>query len=401
MILKSRLAQYVVGKTVFLQFCPGTTLNSVKAEAYGLNSNHLIRSIPDKSVEETISPEGREKNLQNKKYMIEATSSAINAQSDVVKFTPIKISSMVCPESMETFSTAWNAFASGSADYRVIEANLRLQYPELMTSFDERIQKIQGLCKIAKSNNMSILIDAEESTRQPAIDYIARQLSKHMNRFGEVPTVYNTYQMYLLRSPEVVRQEINHAENEGYIFAAKIVRGAYRISEGKREIEKGTKILQPSKQATDEVFDETINTILHHIASTTSSSSGTAFTSKAAVMIATHNTESVVKAVRTMERLGISPDHEGVHIAQLKGMADHLTVSLGDSGYNAHKLFAYGEFKDVMPFLIRRMEENKDVFGALHLDRELINQELTRRLNQWTKRQRLIPNTSSDHIKIA
>eukprot|EP00607_Mallomonas_marina_P007200 CAMPEP_0182416280 /NCGR_PEP_ID=MMETSP1167-20130531/554_1 /TAXON_ID=2988 /ORGANISM="Mallomonas Sp, Strain CCMP3275" /LENGTH=103 /DNA_ID=CAMNT_0024588915 /DNA_START=76 /DNA_END=387 /DNA_ORIENTATION=- len=99
-----------------------------------------------------------------------------------------------------------------------------------------------------------------------------------------------------------------------------------------------------------------------------------------------------------MERLGISPDHGGVHVAQLKGMADHLTVALGDSGYNAHKLFAYGEFKDVMPFLIRRMNENQDAFGALQFDRLLMNQEIKRRIISLLEGSSPVPSNKPETV---
>eukprot|EP00607_Mallomonas_marina_P010371 CAMPEP_0182421946 /NCGR_PEP_ID=MMETSP1167-20130531/7522_1 /TAXON_ID=2988 /ORGANISM="Mallomonas Sp, Strain CCMP3275" /LENGTH=399 /DNA_ID=CAMNT_0024599595 /DNA_START=165 /DNA_END=1364 /DNA_ORIENTATION=- len=399
MLMKSSVARFLAGNTVFLQFSPGTSFDSVKSEAYALKDSHAIRSIPDKSVEESISIEGRKENLKNKMTLIKTTSE-INHQSDFVKFTPIKISALVCPNSLEKFSNAWNAISLDSSDHRVVEAQMKEQYPQLMKSFEEGVQNIQKLCEVAKSVKMSILIDAEESTRQPAIDFVGREVSRRVNMLGESPTVYHTYQMYLLRSPDVVRRDMAAAESEGYVFAAKLVRGAYRISEGKREIESGVKILQSSKEDTDKVYDQAVTEILERIATSTTASSG--FSSGAAVMIATHNTDSVVSAVKTMERLGISPDHGGVHVAQLKGMADHLTVALGDSGYNAHKLFAYGEFKDVMPFLIRRMNENQDAFGALQFDRALINQELKRRFIDVMEGISILPkHKSATDIKIA
>eukprot|EP00607_Mallomonas_marina_P007198 CAMPEP_0182416268 /NCGR_PEP_ID=MMETSP1167-20130531/526_1 /TAXON_ID=2988 /ORGANISM="Mallomonas Sp, Strain CCMP3275" /LENGTH=155 /DNA_ID=CAMNT_0024588885 /DNA_START=172 /DNA_END=636 /DNA_ORIENTATION=+ len=150
MLMKSSVARYLAGNTVFLQFCPGTTFDSVKAEAYELKGSHSIRSIPDKSVEECVSVQGRLENLKNKVSLIQTTSE-INNQSDFVKFTPIKISALMCPESLEKFSAVWNSISAESPDHRMIEARMKDQYPELMRSFESSIQNIQQLCEAAKS----------------------------------------------------------------------------------------------------------------------------------------------------------------------------------------------------------------------------------------------------------
>ena len=97
------------------------------------------------------------------------------------------------------------------------------------------------------------------------------------------------------------------------------------------------------------------------------------------IMIATHNKESIEKAVTLMSELGLGPDDESVHFAQLLGMSDNLTFTLGNQGYNAFKYLPYGEVDEVVPYLLRRAQENGDVLGNTGTELRLLQEELKKR----------------------
>eukprot|EP00607_Mallomonas_marina_P009242 CAMPEP_0182419562 /NCGR_PEP_ID=MMETSP1167-20130531/3987_1 /TAXON_ID=2988 /ORGANISM="Mallomonas Sp, Strain CCMP3275" /LENGTH=437 /DNA_ID=CAMNT_0024594547 /DNA_START=82 /DNA_END=1395 /DNA_ORIENTATION=+ len=376
MMTSSSLARYAAEITVLPQFCLRATADSIKSLAFGLKAKYSIRSIPDPISEEASTLADRKFNLKEKIQCI-AFAAKINnkskckRQGNTVMFVPLKITSIVCPETLEKVTTVLNKLSDQSSDIDILETRLEKEYPDLMSDIEYDIQYVMKICRVAKKANISIVIDAEQSNRQPAIEFIGRQLARQMNTLGDTPTVYQTYQMYLVKNMDVIIREMEIAEKEGYVYAVSLVRGAYRTLERERERKYGIRILHRCKDNTDDAYDDMVMTLLERIANR----------GRISVILATHNTESVTRAVSTMERLGISTDHPGVHLAQLKGIADHLTVSLGEAGYNVHKQYAFGSFDDVMPFLIRRLNENKDVYGAMQLDRQLIATELQRRFS--------------------
>lgn len=128
--------------------------------------------------------------------------------------------------------------------------------------------------------------------------------------------------------------------------------------------------LQPSKADTDAAYDEAVRVVLERIGSDETA---------AAVMVATHNTPSVAGAVAVMESVGLAPDCPQVHFAQVMGMCDHLAAALGKAGFNTHKLVLFGAFHELFPWLLRRLDENRDLLGAAQSDRRLLVAEVVRR----------------------
>ena len=212
-------------------------------------------------------------------------------------------------------------------------------YMQLSVSYQQEAQRC----------GLSLLIDAEESHRQPAVQLVARTLSRQLNSRIGSPAVYGTYQMYLRQTPHVLAADVALARELGYGVGAKLVRGAYLASERRREVLTGGSVLQPGKPATDAAYDCAVKELL----------AAAAGTGHVAVLLASHNTQSVLCAMREMQHLGLPVHHPGVHFAQIQGMADHLTIGLGDAGYNTHKLVPFGEFGDLLPWLLRRLQENK------------------------------------------
>ena len=128
-----------------------------------------------------------------------------------------------------------------------------------------------------------------------------------------------------------------------------------------------------NKSETDAAYDDAVGMLLQRVRA------GEAV----AVLVATHNRTSVERAVATMQRLQLPNDHPGVHFAQILGMSDHVTLGLAQAGYNASKLVPYGPFEKLLPWLLRRLDENQDMFGAMQTDRQLYMAEVVRRVGDY------------------
>lgn len=181
-----------------------------------------------------------------------------------------------------------------------------------------------------------------------------------------------------------LQRDLQHARAEGYTMAAKLVRGAYVVGEAERSASTGVPYpLLPHKDDTDAAYDRAVSVLLRAIAddaATDGTVSGVGDVASAACLVATHNRPSVEAAVRQMEALGLRSNHPRVHFAQILGMCDMLTLALGQAGFNSHKLVLFGDFDEVFPWLLRRLDENRDMMGAAQLEVPAIRQELARRL---------------------
>ena len=231
----------------------------------------------------------------------------------------------------------------------------------------DAVSNILELCEEAKKCGISIALDAEQSHRQPAIDYISNRLMASCNQKDKRrPVLYNTMQCYMIDSNRRLVRDIKRAERCGYQYGVKLVRGAYLEGEKHRV----PYPLHSSKLETDQAYDSAVDLLLHHVASTSSN---------VGVLVATHNHQSVRRAVETMQRLGLQNDSPGVHFATIMGMCDHISLALGISGFNALKLVLFGKFNDLFPWLLRRLDENQDIFGGAHDEVYYLFCELKRR----------------------
>ena len=183
----------------------------------------------------------------------------------------------------------------------------------------------------------------------------------------EKPIIYNTVQLYRKDRLEFFKKAVEHAKNEGVIYAAKLVRGAYMEKEAKRARQMGYENpIQDSKEDTDRDYNEALCFALDNI-------------EHVAICVATHNEESTLLAVKLMEEKNIPRNHPHVLFSQLLGMSDHISFNLAKEGYHASKYMPYGPVKDVIPYLIRRAEENTSVAGQMGRELKLLKQEVWRR----------------------
>lgn len=236
----------------------------------------------------------------------------------------------------------------------------------------EMVKRMRGrlyrLASLAQELGVRVFIDAEHSYFQPAIDNLTVDLQKRYNT--TYPAVYGTYQMYLKNSRNRLFTDLERARKGNYKFALKVVRGAYMVMERQRAAAAGLPdIIFPTIEDTHANYNEAVKELLHRIAAG----------QDVEVMLATHNQASIESAVATMAELKLSPDC-GVYFGQLLGMSDHLTYGLGKSGFKAYKYVPYGTVKEVMPYLIRRAQENSGMLGGAVNEINLVKRELSRRL---------------------
>jgi len=228
--------------------------------------------------------------------------------------------------------------------------------------FNDRIDRI---CKACYDAGVRVLIDAEHSWIQDAIDDIARNMMRLYNH--RAPVVYNTYQLYRTDKLASLKADYYLAETDGFFLGAKLVRGAYMEIERERAEKQGyLSPIHPTKEATDEDYNEAIRFCLDHI-------------DRTGLMAGTHNEFSCRLLADEIDRRLLPRDHPHIHFAQLLGMSDNLSFNLAEAGYQVAKYVPYGPVKSVMPYLFRRAQENTSVAGQTGRELALITKEKKRR----------------------
>ncbi|MBZ0326234.1 MAG: proline dehydrogenase family protein [Altibacter sp.] len=227
------------------------------------------------------------------------------------------------------------------------------------------VERYEKVCKTASDCDIALLIDAEESWMQDAADSLCEQMMEKYNT--EKPVVFNTLQCYRWDRLDYLKKAHMRAKAKGYKLGFKIVRGAYLEKENERAEDKGypTPICK-NKAATDANFDAVTNYILEHL-------------DDISLFLGTHNEESTYLTMETMEEKGLDTNDPRVWFGQLYGMSDHISFNLAQAGYNVAKYIPFGPVKDVMPYLIRRAEENTSVAGQTSRELTLLKKEKARR----------------------
>ncbi|MCT4636676.1 MAG: proline dehydrogenase family protein [Bacteroidales bacterium] len=234
--------------------------------------------------------------------------------------------------------------------------------------FEERIDK---LCSTAYNNNKPILIDAEDSWFQNAIDEVTERMMAKYNRDRAI--VYNTLQMYRTGRLEYLQELHKKSVEMGFFVGAKFVRGAYMEKERERAEKYGyPSPIQPDKPATDNNYNSGLEYSMNNI-------------DRISIFNGTHNEDSCMLLIDLMDKAGIKPTDERVWFSQLYGMSDNISFNIADAGYNVAKYLPYGPVNDVMPYLLRRATENTSVKGQTGRELSLILREIKRRKNDTGK----------------
>ena len=332
---------WAIKPTIYKQFCGGITLDECLPLANKL-SNFKVYSILD------YSSEGQE-NIAAFQHVLNEIAYSIDlaAANKNIAYSVFKPSALAREELLVKASSS--KALSDSEKVELSDFKLRLDI----------------LCKKAFDNNVRILIDAEDHSFLKVVDEATIELMKKYNKENSI--VFITLQMYRWDRLDVLRNLIANARSEGYKPGVKLVRGAYMERERNRAGEMGyPSPIYPNKAATDAGFNGALKLCVENI-DTVSLFSGT------------HNEQSCEYLVNLMAENKLQPEDKRIFFSQLLGMSDHLSFNLAHAGYNVSKYIPYGPVREVLPYLIRRAEENTSVAGQTGRELRLITKELNRR----------------------
>ncbi|KAL7573366.1 hypothetical protein ACA910_011726 [Epithemia clementina (nom. ined.)] len=228
------------------------------------------------------------------------------------------------------------------------------------------LQRLKLLAKAASERNVRLMVDAEQTYMQPAIDHLVLNLQRKYNK--EKAVIFNTFQCYLKDSELRIRIDLERAKREGFYFACKLVRGAYMIQERKRAKDLGyPDPIHDNIEATHANFNAMVDLLLEN-------------NKICEFMVASHNERSVHYTIQRMAALHLPKSGSGVYFGQLLGMCDPVSFTLGHHGYEVFKYVPYGPVQEVIPYLIRRAEENSGLMDGVSKETRLLAKELRRRL---------------------
>ena len=331
----------IIKKTIFEQFCGGESIKDCKGRIQSL-AKFNVQTILDYSVEGESSKENFDLTANEIIKTIERAKGDGN-----IPFAVFKTSGLARIELLEKVSS-----------------NISLNENE-KREFELLKDRVKIICQKAYDLDVRIFIDAEESWIQNTIDDLATSMMRKYNT--EKAIVYNTLQMYRWDRIAFLKQSYADAENGNYYLGLKIVRGAYMEKERERAEELGySSPIQKDKISCDKDYDLALAYCINHI-------------DKIALCAGTHNEESSLKLIDLMRENNILKDDKRVYFSQLLGMSDHISFNLADEGYNVVKYMPYGPVKLVMPYLIRRAQENTSISGQTGRELNLIIKEKTRR----------------------
>lgn len=332
----------IVRKTIFNQFCGGENINDCKNRISQLADYH-VGTILDYSVE------GQEKIDDFEKNKVEITNTVLLAKDNInIPFSVFKITGLGKSSLIK------------KANYNMNSLSIDEQ-----NDVNDIIDRVDQICKVAFQNNISVFIDAEDSWYQDFIDYVAELMISRYNI--EMPIIYNTIQLYRHDRMDYMKRLIADCENKKLFLGLKLVRGAYMEKEREVASIKGYKDpIHKTKKHTDFDYDEALKYCIANID----------FVSLCA---GSHNEKSAILLTELMKQHGLVKDDKRVFFAQLLGMSDHISFNLAKQGYNVAKYVPYGPIEEVLPYLIRRAEENTSVAGQTGRELTLIKLEIKRR----------------------
>ena len=341
LVLKLRLPfKTIIKKTIFEHFCGGETIDDCKSTFDSLKA-YKIYAMPEYSVEAESTFEGFE---SYKNTMLELIN---NLGNQDLPFIAIKCTGLIDINSLELIS-------KGTLDSK----------SEKFIDFKNRMN---DLCKAASKCNVKILIDAEESWIQDAIDMVALDLMEIYNK--KVHTIFLTHQCYRTGTLSKIKENFKRAKQNKFLLGIKLVRGAYMEKERERAKKYNYESpIQPTKSDTDLEFDNSVKFCVDNI-------------DNISIWVGSHNEFSSMQLVKIMKEKKIKSNDKRIWFSQLYGMSDNISFALADMGYNVVKLIPFGPIEKTIPYLIRRANENSSVKGQSNRQFTLIKNEINRRNN--------------------
>ncbi|MFK7795962.1 MAG: proline dehydrogenase family protein [Aureispira sp.] len=340
--LKMRLPiKGMIKRTIFQQFCGGATLDECRKSIYALEK-YGVATVLDYGAEGKHSESSFDLTVKELTKSIHFAS-----KQDSVPIVTGKITGLM----------SFDLLAKINAGQPLTQQEKNAE--------QRALKRLDSLCQIAHENEVALFIDGEESWIQDPIDEMTLTMMERYNK--ERITVYNTYQFYRHDRLAFLKESYQRAQEKGFILGAKLVRGAYM----EKERERAKKMaypspIQPNKEATDIDYNAAVEFCVQNY-------------ERVASCVGSHNEYSTRYQLQLMEQNNIPKEHPHLTFSQLYGMSDNLTFNLAKAGYNVSKYVPYGPVGDVIPYLIRRAQENSAVNGEVSRELGLLKQEISRR----------------------
>ena len=333
--------KWILRRTIYNHFCGGTNLDECTKIINNMRKMGVF-SILDFSVEALESEDDFDLALKKKIEIINLTK-----DNDSIPFSVFK------PTSFGRYDL-----------FKKVSSNIILNNHERDEWMNVR-KRFSIICEYAKESNMKILIDAEEYEVQKSIDDLALEMMKNFNTKSTV--VYNTIQLYRFDRISYIESLLTKFKKARFKFGFKLVRGAYLEKERELAILNGYKSpICASKKETDKNFNDCISLVFKN-------------KSRIDLFIASHNEESNLVVIDKIKKYSLNNDDSGIWFGQLYGMGDNISYNLAKNGFNVAKILPFGPVENLMPYLIRRAQENSSLEGQSNRELVLINRELFRR----------------------
>jgi proline dehydrogenase len=340
--------------TIFDQFVGGETLEETARVADKLE-NFGVHVILDYGVEGKEGEESFEHSCEEFIRVLKYATTQPNMPFISIKITGFARFGLL--EKLDKAATAHSGF-TGLVHTEVLSN-------EEKTEWERVVVRMEKIIATASTTKVGVLVDAEESWIQDPVDALTMQMMHKYNK--EKVVVYNTIQLYRSDRLQFLKDSFKEAENKSFVLGAKLVRGAYMEKERKRAEEKNyPSPIQPNKGACDRDYNEAVKFSIENI-------------DRIALIVASHNEYSNLYATQLVKERGIAAGHSHVHFSQLYGMSDNITFNLARAGYQVSKYLPFGPIKDVIPYLMRRAQENSSVSGQTGRELSLIKKEMARR----------------------
>jgi proline dehydrogenase len=348
----------LIRKTLFAQFVGGETLEETAVVARKLGEYH-VQVILDYGVEGGNDGEpGFDHAVGEFNRVIDYAATQPN-----IPFMSVKVTGIARFGLLEKLDTGMKAYTGSLMKRygRVLEDLTEEERAE----WERVVQRMRLIAQEGAQQQIGVLVDAEETWIQDPVDVLTIRMMDEFNR-GRV-VVYNTIQLYRSDRLAFLKDSDSAAEQRGFILGVKLVRGAYMEKERKRASGMGyPSPIQPDKEATDRDYDEGVEFCIDRL-------------ERVALIVASHNEYSNLNAVQLLQQKGLPLGHPHVHFSQLYGMSDNITFNLAKAGCAVSKYLPFGPIGDVVPYLMRRAQENSSMSGQTGRELGLIRKEMKRR----------------------
>lgn len=349
--------KFLIRKTIFQQFVGGETLAETAKVANKLEK-YNVQVILDYGVE---GKEGEHNFEHARDEFINVIDYAATQAN--IPFMSVKVTGFARFSLMEKMHAAMNN-ADGTLIKRYLKAVNSLS-PDERDEWHRVRLRTQKVCEEGSKKNIGVLIDAEETWIQDPVDALTILMMDIFNR--EKAVVFNTLQLYRHDRLQFLKDSHEAAVERDFILGAKLVRGAYMEKERNRAAELNyASPIQPDKETCDKDYNAAVEFCIEHL-------------DKISLIVASHNEYSNLYTTRLLDKKGLPHNHPHVHFSQLYGMSDNITFNLAKSGCSVSKYLPFGPIKDVIPYLMRRAQENSSVSGQTGRELGLIKKEMQRR----------------------